>query len=93
MFSGRRLSTPEVVFYFAGNGLDLGRLGLVVRKKAVAQAVQRNRLKRRLRELFRHFADHLNGFDIVIVARRGSRIPEYGGLKRSFEKLVKAVNR
>ncbi len=93
VFSGKRLSTPEVVFYYTRNGLDVGRLGMVIPKRVIAQAVRRNWLKRRLRELFRHFADSLNGFDIVIVTRRGHRVPEYSGLKQSFEKLAKAVNR
>ena len=93
VFSGQRLSTPEVVFFFTRNGLDLGRLGLVIPKKVIAQAVQRNRLRRRLRDLFRHFADRLNGFDVVCLARGGSRLFEYDRLKESFEKLADAAHR
>ncbi len=82
-----------MVFYYTPNSLAIGRLGLVVKKSFFGQAVFRNKLRRRLRELFRLFAHRLNGFDIVIVLRKSQRVAEYGCVKRSFEKLVKAANR
>ncbi|WP_223351813.1 ribonuclease P protein component, partial [Escherichia coli] len=47
------------------NGLDHPRLGLVIGKKNVKLAVQRNRLKRLIRESFRHNQETLAGWDIV----------------------------
>ncbi|HDZ08658.1 ribonuclease P protein component [Pseudohongiella sp.] len=47
------------------------RLGLVIAKKNVRLAVQRNRVKRLIRESFRHRQHLLAGLDIVILARKG----------------------
>jgi len=59
------------------NGLPYHRLGLVVQKR-FWNAVQRNRIKRRLREWFRLHKNSipLPGKDIVVIARPGAdKIP------------------
>jgi ribonuclease P protein component len=45
-------------------------LGLVIAKKNVALAVQRNRIKRQLRNTFRHNKELLNKLDVVVLARK-----------------------
>jgi ribonuclease P protein component len=47
------------------------RLGLVVAKKYARHAVQRNRLKRLLRDSFRHHQTELAGLDIVALVKPG----------------------
>jgi ribonuclease P protein component len=47
------------------------RMGLVMSKKNVGNAVTRNRIKRLCRELFRHRKAELNALDIVVLARSG----------------------
>jgi len=47
------------------------RLGLVIAKKNVRLAVERNRIKRIARETFRLQQDKLPGVDAVVLARRG----------------------
>ena len=47
------------------------RLGLVVAKKHIRLAVERNRIKRLIRESFRLQQQHLKGIDAVVIARRG----------------------
>ncbi|MBT8145921.1 MAG: ribonuclease P protein component [Gammaproteobacteria bacterium] len=51
------------------NSLETGRLGLVVGKKNLPKAFQRNRIKRLLRYSFRTNQSLLQGLDIVILAR------------------------
>jgi ribonuclease P protein component len=51
------------------NELQNGRLGLVISKKNLPTAVQRNRIKRLLRNEFRLNQNLLDGLDIVILAR------------------------
>ena len=46
------------------------RLGLVIAKKSVAKAVQRNRVKRIVREFFRQHQQQLQGLDLVVLARK-----------------------
>jgi ribonuclease P protein component len=47
------------------------RLGMVVAKRHIPHAVNRNRVKRIIRESFRTHQDQLKGFDVVIMAREG----------------------
>ena len=43
---------------------------MVIAKKHVSSAVQRNRIKRQIRESFRHIAEKLPGMDLVVLARK-----------------------
>lgn len=47
------------------------RLGMVIAKKNIRLAVQRNRMKRLIRETFRLHQQQLAGIDAVVLARRG----------------------
>ena len=51
------------------NGLGYPRLGLAIAKRQVRLAVDRNRLKRLIRESFRGAKQQLSDLDIVIMAR------------------------
>ena len=53
------------------NGKSHSRLGLVIGKKHVKRAVDRNRCKRVLRECFRNEKDCLPALDIIAIARFG----------------------
>ncbi|MGN6429550.1 MAG: ribonuclease P protein component [Gaiellaceae bacterium] len=71
---GRSVSTRFLTLYWFARDEDEGdpRLGLSVPKKAVAGAVARNRIKRRLRELWRARVEALPaGRDYVLIVRPG----------------------
>ena len=51
------------------NGLGLARLGLAVGVKSAGNAVNRNRIKRVVREAFRRAKQELPPVDIVVNAR------------------------
>jgi ribonuclease P protein component len=51
------------------NALDHARLGMIVPKKVLSRAVDRNRLKRLLREWFRLHQCQLTGLDIIARLR------------------------
>ena len=53
------------------NARDYARLGLAITKKRVKLAVGRNRLKRLIRESFRHHPSCLAGLDCVVLAKSG----------------------
>lgn len=52
------------------NQLSHHRLGLVIAKKHVKHAVQRNRIKRITREFFRHNSRADQGLDVIVLARK-----------------------
>jgi ribonuclease P protein component len=71
---GRSVSTRFLTLYWfvREDGDESPRLGLSVPKKAVASAVARNRVKRRLRELWRARLEALPpGRDYVLIVRPG----------------------
>ncbi|MCK5893343.1 MAG: ribonuclease P protein component [Endozoicomonadaceae bacterium] len=49
----------------------ISRLGLVIGKKNIRFAVERNRVKRMLRETFRLNQASIEQLDIVVIARKG----------------------
>lgn len=66
-----RASHQHLLVLSRANGLDYGRLGLVIGKKNIKKAVDRNRVKRLIRESFRHHQSLLKGLDVIVIARRG----------------------
>ncbi len=67
-----KVSCPQLLILAIKSGYEDPRLGLVIAKKHVRLAVERNRLKRLLRESFRKHQQLLIEMDIVILARSGS---------------------
>lgn len=84
VFSGGiRLNTQVVTIVVRPNGADHPRLGLAVPRRVARRAVARNRLKRRIRESFRHHAERLVGLDVVVLVRPGAEKMDskrFGGL-------------
>ncbi|MCU7842234.1 MAG: ribonuclease P protein component [Candidatus Thiodiazotropha sp. (ex Monitilora ramsayi)] len=66
------------------NDLASPRLGLAVSKKICRRAVDRNRIKRVIRESFRQNQPELMGLDLVVVGRRGLSQADN---RRCFESL------
>ncbi|TDF83248.1 ribonuclease P protein component [Pseudomonas sp. H9] len=85
--------TGKLLILARENGLDHPRLGLVIGKKSVKLSVQRNRLKRLMRDSFRLNQHMLAGWDIVIVARKGLGEIENPELHQHFGKLWKRLAR
>jgi ribonuclease P protein component len=54
---------------YRSNGLDHARLGLAISKRVSKRAVERNRIKRLLRESFRRVRAQLPPIDLVVMAR------------------------
>lgn len=81
---GSRCGDANFGIFARRNGLAHPRLGIAVPRKVSARAVQRNRIKRQVRESFRHNRDDVAGLDVVVVARRGSVGENNEQLRRSL---------
>lgn len=67
---GRKRSSATFLIFFRPNGLPRCRFGMSV-KKALGNAVTRNRIRRRIREILRlHREEIVTGWDVVIHPSR-----------------------
>jgi len=67
--SGRKHVSDGLVVIAAPGGTSRSRLGLALAKKRIRRAVDRNRVKRVIRESFRHARYRLPHTDVVVLAR------------------------
>lgn len=70
--NGRRHVRSGLVVIVAPGGHEQARLGLALAKRRIARAVDRNRVKRVIRESFRAVCGKLDTVDIVVLARSGT---------------------
>ncbi len=83
---GKSVVTPYLVVYSRRNGTDHNRTGYTVSTK-LGKAVVRNRIRRRLREIYRLNAAKLKcGYDIIIVARGRCVDGDYHKMEAAFLK-------
>ena len=92
-----KVSSQYILILAVANNLARPRIGLVIAKKNVAKAVQRNRVKRIFRESFRHNQRLLPALDIVILARSGldslSNELVHTNIERLWQELINKARR
>ncbi|PKM29827.1 MAG: ribonuclease P protein component [Gammaproteobacteria bacterium HGW-Gammaproteobacteria-11] len=93
----RKASGPLVLLLARPNSTDQPRLGLVIAKKSVRHAVDRNKIKRIARESFRLNKQLLTDLDIVVLARKGLGDLDSAALHELFagmwRRLAKATDK
>lgn len=78
----------------ATNELGHRRLGVTVSRRVSRRAVDRNRIKRRLREIFRRERGVLpDGVDVVVVARPAALGASYETLRAAFLEAARRLPR
>ncbi|MDN5873237.1 MAG: ribonuclease P protein component [Sinobacteraceae bacterium] len=77
------VSSPCEDRAFAGGA----RLGLAIAKRNAPRAVERNRVKRQIREDFRHRAETLPNVDCVICLRAPTKAQSNAELRVSLDRL------
>ncbi len=65
-----KVSQRCLLVLFKPNQQSHARLGLVIGKRAIHRAVDRNRTKRVLRESFIKSQEKLTGFDVIVIAKQ-----------------------
>ena len=89
---GKSAASQCAVVYCRRNGGPDNRLGVTVSTK-IGGAVQRNRVRRRLKEIYRLNENILQrGYDIVIVARVRSRYAGYREIEASVLSAFRKLN-
>ena len=89
---GRSGVSPYLVVYVRPNRRGRNRLGVTVSTK-LGHAVVRNRVRRRIREIFRLSQGKMKqGYDCIVVARTRAAHADYWELKRAFEKTCKKLD-
>ena len=94
VFAGaRRLGDRNITVLALPNGLDHPRLGLAIAQKSANRAVDRNRIKRLVRESFRHQQHLLGGYDLVVISKPGIIHVDNDALRRSLENQWRRLGR
>ena len=84
----KRIANQHLVMRYRLNAANMPRLGLIVSKKTAKAAVQRNYMRRVLRELFRLNQQRLATVDLVIQVQKPFKKPEFTLIKQEFEILL-----
>jgi ribonuclease P protein component len=89
---GRKSSAQFVIFYRANSGSQ-SRLGISV-KRALGTAVARNRVRRRIREIFRRNVSEISpGWDIVIHPRHAMTRTAFAAIQAELLGLLRSLPR
>jgi len=93
--TGRRYEGSFLTAFVKPNDCGLHRLGITASKKALGNAVERNRAKRLLRETFRSSKIFLEGlqnkYDWVLNGRRALLSSSISEPREELEKVIGAV--
>lgn len=73
--------------------VDKPRLGLVIAKKHIKLAVQRNRIKRIIRESFRHNQHQLPKIDAIVLSRNGLADLDNPTIYKMLDQLWQKIQR
>ena len=88
----KRIASQHLVMRYRLNEANMPRLGLIVSKKTAKLAVQRNYMRRVLRDLFRLNQQQLPIIDLVIQVQKPFKKPEFMLIKQEFEILLSKLS-
>ena len=84
--------SPQLIIYYHHNRRGLSRLGVSVSTK-LGGAVVRNRVRRRIREIYRlNKPKMVPGYDIIVVARVRAVETGYQKLESTYLGLLRQLN-
>jgi ribonuclease P protein component len=88
---GKRLGNEFFTVNAQANGLTSARLGMSIAARILRRAVDRNRLRRLIRESFRVHQLILPALDIVVGVRAGVLTADNARLRAALEKLWQKI--
>lgn len=94
---GRRSADQLFTVLYRQSSLEHARLGMTTPAKRLRTAVSRNRIRRIIRESFRHNENKLAGLDIVVLVKepagKASNPEVFCSLSAHWGKLERAASR
>ena len=88
---GRGVKEGFLFLKFLENNLKVSRFAFIVSRKTARKAVQRNKIKRRLRDIVQKNLPRLKtGFDFVFVAQKGIEDKSLQEMKDNIERILSA---
>jgi ribonuclease P protein component len=94
VFAGaRRFGNRNFTILVRKNEVSHARLGLAIAKKAVKRAVDRNRIKRMIRESFRHMQVDLPKIDIIVMCRTSAARLSKAEMKQQLDQQWSYISR
>lgn len=86
---GRSFADRRIIIYLHKNAKEESRFGFTVSKK-VGNAVIRNKVRRKLKEICRLNRSKIKkGFDVIVIARPAAAGEKYLDFEKSFIWLIK----
>lgn len=92
---GFKLQTPEFLIRFLKNNLKVNRYTVIISKKILPKAVQRNQLRRKIFEILRLHDENLSTkADIAIIAKRELNLTnlKYNILEKKITSLYSSIS-
>jgi ribonuclease P protein component len=86
---GKGIKYGSLYLKYKKNRLKGCRFGIIVGKNYSKKAVERNKIKRRIREILKE--QSAQGLDIIVVVSPGAE-NDFEKLKGNVEKLLKKIN-
>ncbi|OMH40553.1 ribonuclease P protein component [Desulfurobacterium indicum] len=87
--SGKSLGGVTLALYFILRNSGQPRAGFIASKRFSKRAVDRNRAKRLMKEVFRLNKHKLYPCDIVFIAKKGMKNASYSDVEKDFLKLAR----
>ncbi len=88
----KRISAQHIIIHYQPNRLNCARLGLVVGKKIAKRSVDRNYMRRALRELFRVQQANIKHVDLVIRVQEKFAKSDFGQIKHEIDVLLQKIH-
>lgn len=88
---GRRFEAGRLQLLAMPTTAASGRVGYVIGKKLLGRAVDRNRLKRMLREAIRKRRPAMNAFDLIIRLRQPCAATEFAAVAADAGRLLDGI--
>jgi len=89
--AGRRREGAFLQMICVAAARECGRTGIVIGKKALPLAVDRNRVRRMLRVCLREARPAIEGYDLVVRLKKGAARTEFHAIATEAAQLLAAI--